>query len=109
MFATIARLITNEKLLKVIVRFVLFVSNIASDIAYGALGFFVGSQYFSDTPHPQLAWWFFGGLLYWAGINILYIQTNNKKTTRSQLKGLAYFSLFVAVATPFILYLLMKK
>lgn len=39
LFATIARLITNEKLLKVIVRFVLFVSNIASDIAYGALGF----------------------------------------------------------------------
>lgn len=109
LFATIVRLITNEKLLKLIVRFVLFVSNIASDIAYGALGFFVGSQYFSKTPHPQLAWWFFGGLLYWVVINILYMQTNNNKITRLGLGILAAVSILVAVATPFILYLLMKK
>ncbi len=109
LFATIARLITNEKLLKLIVRFFLFISNIASDIAYGALGFFVGSQYFSETPHHQLAWWFFGGLIYWAVINFLYIQTNNKKTTRLGLKILATVSILAAVAMPFILYYLMNK
>ena len=109
LFATIVRLITNEKLLKLIVRFVLFVSNIASDIAYGALGFFVGSQYFSETPYPQLAWWFFGGLLYWLVINFLYMQTNNNKITRSQLKWLAFISICVAVVTPIVLFFLMKK
>lgn len=109
LFATIVRLITNEKLLKLVVRFLLFVSNIASDIAYGALGFFVSSQYLSETPHPQLAWWFFGGLLYWVIINFLYIQTNNKNATRTELIILAGVSIFFAVATPIALIYLMNK
>lgn len=51
---------------------IIYLSNIATDLGYGAVGFYVGSEIVKNGFVINTVMWLSGSILYWVLLNILY-------------------------------------
>ncbi|MFJ2462920.1 hypothetical protein [Pseudomonas sp. NPDC087615] len=106
--ATVIRVFRNGLLRRFTVRVLLFFSNIATDIAYGALGFYIGRELFWTPINPEAWWWLSGAIAYWIAINILYFFALKESESFKRNGILALITVGCAISTWFLLDYLMR-
>ena len=93
---------------KFTVKILLFVSNVATDIAYGALGFYIGRELFRKPINPETWWWLGGTIAYWIAINILYYLALKESESFKRNGILALITVACAISIWILLNWLMK-
>ena len=70
--ATIVRVLYHGKGRDWFINAIIYLSNIATDLGYGAVGFYVGSEIVKNGFVINTVMWLSGSILYWVLLNILY-------------------------------------
>lgn len=55
-----------------LIKLMIYLSNIATDLGFGAVGFYVGSKFAKLEFGPNTVLWLLGAIFYWVLLNILH-------------------------------------
>lgn len=105
--ATIFRVLYQGKGRDCFINAIIYLSNIATDLGYGAVGFYVGSEIVKNGFVINTLLWLSGSILYWLLLNILY-STSVVDNIPTRLRSiLVYFSIGILL-TGYVSYFFLK-
>ena len=72
LFTSIFRVLYKGTARDWFIKIIIYLSNIATDLGFGAVGFYVGAEVTKNGLVAKAVFWFVGSILYWIVLNVLH-------------------------------------